>query len=198
MKGCPVPKPKAMMCNTLTNLQIVAGDNVAHRAQRWHEHRRRLVPAHATTRSCAGATGHSGSLGTIRPLPPTSSAIMRCTTQLICVQACLQADMPRLHPMGRRQLCLPARLSLQPVTKNTHIGWDAGISGDGACERRRAQQQLDQAAAHAGLDDLLDLVVGAVGEVRQRPARVRQHLLVVGVDQLGQRRQRQLGLRAAA
>lgn len=42
-------------------------------------------------------------------------------------------------------------------------------------------EQLDQAAHNARVDDFLDAVVGAVGQVGQGPARVRQHL-VVGVE----------------
>lgn len=53
---------------------------------------------------------------------------------------------------------------------------------------RRVHEELDQALAHAGLDDSLDLLVGAVRQVGERPARVRQHLLVGGVDQLRIRR----------
>ena len=57
-----------------------------------------------------------------------------------------------------------------------------------------SQEELHQAPADARLDDLLDLVVGAVRQVRQRPARVCQDLLVIGVDQPRQRGQRQLRL----
>ena len=111
------------------------------------------------------------------------------------MQACLHANPPTCYP----RVCASAACqALSSQQKNNTTRYDVEALGNRVCERRRAQQQLDQAAAHAGLDDLLDLVVGAVGEVGQRPARVGQHLLVVGVDQLGQRRQGQLGLCAAA
>ena len=72
-------------------------------------------------------------------------------------------------------------------------------------EHRRAlaAEKLHQPAADARLDHRLDLVVGAVAEVAQRPARIRQHLLVVGVHQPRERGERvaeelKLGLRLAA
>lgn len=59
-----------------------------------------------------------------------------------------------------------------------------GAEGGGLDGGRRVHEELDQALAHAGLDDSLDLLIGAVRQVGERPARVRQHLLVGGVDQL--------------
>ena len=38
------------------------------------------------------------------------------------------------------------------------------------------QEELDESATDAGVDDGLDLVVGSVGEVGQRPAGVCQHV----------------------
>ena len=57
-----------------------------------------------------------------------------------------------------------------------------------------SQEELHEAPADTRLNDLLDLVVGAVGQVRQRPACICQDLLVIGVDQPCQRGQRQLCL----
>merc|ERR1719253_486367 len=42
--------------------------------------------------------------------------------------------------------------------------------------RAGVEEELHEAAADAGLDDRLDLLVGAVGQVAQGPAGVRQHL----------------------
>jgi hypothetical protein len=57
-----------------------------------------------------------------------------------------------------------------------------------------SQEELHKAPADSCVDDLLDALVLAVREVRQGPAGVRQHLLVVGLYQAGQRGQGQLGL----
>ncbi|EJK52945.1 hypothetical protein THAOC_27715 [Thalassiosira oceanica] len=53
--------------------------------------------------------------------------------------------------------------------------------------RARVEEQLDEATAHARLDDRLDLLVGPVAQVGQGPARVRQDLLVGAEDELAQR-----------
>mmetsp|Transcript_45701 Transcript_45701/g.148556 ORF Transcript_45701/g.148556 Transcript_45701/m.148556 type:complete len:391 (-) Transcript_45701:305-1477(-) len=50
--------------------------------------------------------------------------------------------------------------------------------------RRRVAHQLHDPRADARVEHLLDLVVWAVGEVRQRPARVGENLVVVGEDEL--------------
>jgi hypothetical protein len=47
-------------------------------------------------------------------------------------------------------------------------------------------QQLDKTAGYASLDDGLNLVVGAVGEVRDGPAGVNEDLVVERVDELGE------------
>ena len=57
-----------------------------------------------------------------------------------------------------------------------------------------SQEKLDEAPADSGLDDLLDLVVGAIREVGQRPAGICEHLLIIGVNQPGQRGERKLCL----
>ena len=48
---------------------------------------------------------------------------------------------------------------------------------------RLVHEQLHEAGTHARVDDRLDLVVGSVREVRQRPARVGENLLVIRVDE---------------
>ena len=50
-------------------------------------------------------------------------------------------------------------------------------------------EQFDESAADSGVNDHLDLVVGSVGEVAQRPARVGQHLTIGVKQQAGQHRQ---------
>jgi len=47
-------------------------------------------------------------------------------------------------------------------------------------------EQLYQAARNVCLDDSLDLVVGAVGKVRDGPAGVDEDLVVKRVDELGE------------
>jgi hypothetical protein len=47
-------------------------------------------------------------------------------------------------------------------------------------------EQVHQAAAYARLDNCLDLVVGAVGKVRDSPASINQNLVIERVDELGQ------------
>mmetsp|Transcript_10968 Transcript_10968/g.33402 ORF Transcript_10968/g.33402 Transcript_10968/m.33402 type:complete len:597 (+) Transcript_10968:94-1884(+) len=69
--------------------------------------------------------------------------------------------------------------------------------------KARVHQQLHEAPRHPRLDDALDALVRAVAEVRSGPARVRKHLLVEGVDELRERRQRnahevEIGRRLAA
>lgn len=55
--------------------------------------------------------------------------------------------------------------------------------------RPRLHEQLDEAPADAGVDDGLDLVVGAVREIRQSPASVRQQVRVAAEQKPGQHRQ---------
>lgn len=55
--------------------------------------------------------------------------------------------------------------------------------------RPRLHEQLHQAPADAGVDDGLDLVVGAVREIRQSPASVRQQVWVAAEQKPGQHRQ---------
>ena len=50
-------------------------------------------------------------------------------------------------------------------------------------------QKLDQALGDAGVQHALDALVGAVGQVRNRPARIGDDVLVRVVDELVQRRQ---------
>lgn len=59
------------------------------------------------------------------------------------------------------------------------------------CRRARPSlhEQLDEAPADAGVDDGLDLVVGAVREIRQSPASVRQQVWVAAEQKPGQHRQ---------
>jgi hypothetical protein len=59
-------------------------------------------------------------------------------------------------------------------------------------------QQLDKTAGNASLDDGLNLVVGAVGEVRDGPAGVNEDLVVERVDELGEDGQGGLDLQALA
>ena len=47
-------------------------------------------------------------------------------------------------------------------------------------------EQLHKAGDYPGLHDHLDAVIGAVGQVRQGPARVSQHLPVIVVQQADQ------------
>ena len=42
--------------------------------------------------------------------------------------------------------------------------------------------ELDEAAAHASLDDGLNLLIWPVRKIRERPARVGEHLLVLDVS----------------
>ena len=56
--------------------------------------------------------------------------------------------------------------------------------------RLRVRQQLDDALDDAGLEHGREALVVAVGEVRERPQRVRDHFLVLRVDQRRERRQR--------
>ena len=49
-------------------------------------------------------------------------------------------------------------------------------------------EQLDKTTGNAGLDDCLNLVVGAVREIRNRPTSVDEDLVVKGVDELGKNR----------
>jgi hypothetical protein len=51
-------------------------------------------------------------------------------------------------------------------------------------------QELNEAAGDTGFDDGLDLVVGTVREVRDGPACVDQDLVVKGVNELGEDRER--------
>ncbi len=57
-----------------------------------------------------------------------------------------------------------------------------------------SQEKLHKAPADSCLDDLLDLVVGAIREVGERPAGICEHLLIIGVDQPCQRGERKLCL----
>jgi hypothetical protein len=50
-------------------------------------------------------------------------------------------------------------------------------------------QQLHETAGDAGFDDGLDLIVRAVGEVRDGPASIDQDLVVEGENELSQNRQ---------
>lgn len=64
------------------------------------------------------------------------------------------------------------------------------------------RQQLHQATADSGIDDVLDAVVGPIRQVRQCPACVRQHLVVLHLNQPCQRGERllhhcKIGLRLA-
>ena len=61
-----------------------------------------------------------------------------------------------------------------------------GAQGGDQHARGLVHEQLDEAAAHARVDDLLNFVVGAVRQVGQGPAGVGQDFVVVGVHQLGQ------------
>ena len=45
-------------------------------------------------------------------------------------------------------------------------------------------EEIHESPANTGLDDSLDLVVGAVREVRDGPARVNQNLIVERVNEL--------------
>ena len=60
----------------------------------------------------------------------------------------------------------------------------------GLDRRGRVAEQLDESADHAGLDHGLDLVIGAVGEVRERPAGVSEDLFIVRENQVCQARER--------
>ena len=51
---------------------------------------------------------------------------------------------------------------------------------------RGVPHQGDHPRANARVEDRLDLLVGPVGEVAQRPAGVGEHLVVVGEDELGE------------
>jgi hypothetical protein len=59
-------------------------------------------------------------------------------------------------------------------------------------------QELYKTARDAGLDDSLDLVVGAIGEVRDSPAGVDQDFVVERVDKLGEDRKSGLDLRGVS
>ena len=59
----------------------------------------------------------------------------------------------------------------------------------GSCQPlpvRDSHQQIHQSPADTTLNDGLDLVVGAVREVRESPTGVDENLVVQGVDELGQ------------
>jgi len=49
-------------------------------------------------------------------------------------------------------------------------------------------QQLDEAAGDAGLDNSLDLIVGTVRKIADRPG-VNKNLIIEGVDKLGEDRE---------
>ena len=58
--------------------------------------------------------------------------------------------------------------------------------------RIRVRQQVDEPSRHAGVENGLDLVVRAVGEVRKRPARIGDDLVVLGEDQMREARDERL------
>ena len=59
---------------------------------------------------------------------------------------------------------------------------------EGGCldRRRRMHEEVDETPADARLDNGLNLIVGAVGEVRNSPTGVDEDLIVQGVDQFGE------------
>ena len=56
--------------------------------------------------------------------------------------------------------------------------------------RMVARQELHETSTHSSLDDGLNFVVRTVAKVRERPARISEHLLVVRVHQASERRKR--------
>ena len=72
-------------------------------------------------------------------------------------------------------------LCLEVITRHDVANGTEGRSLD---SRRRVEQELDEAAADASLDDGLDLLVGAVRKIRQGPACVGEDLLVGTEDEL--------------
>jgi hypothetical protein len=47
-------------------------------------------------------------------------------------------------------------------------------------------EELHQTSAHASVDNGLDLVVAAIGQIREGPAGIDEHLLVSGVEEIGE------------
>lgn len=195
-------------------LHIIACDNVAHSAQRWHQHSWGLVPAPHTnthnTMTVSGDASHTSHHTTLLHLPHSCAF----HTQTWHTQLCSMQSQAHLLRHGDRQ-----NLSANGTTclLNTCVGC--------ACQRQlhpslaqhkpmltcsrcmpnttryavkhpNSHQQLHKAPADAGLDDLVDTVVVTIRQVAQRPACVCQHLLVVLVDQAGQGGQGLLGLQA--
>mmetsp|Transcript_4067 Transcript_4067/g.13064 ORF Transcript_4067/g.13064 Transcript_4067/m.13064 type:complete len:214 (-) Transcript_4067:256-897(-) len=99
------------------------------------------------------------------------------------------------HPLVEHRLRLLVRPRHQVAQRAQRRGHD-GVFG--------AMDELNEPAHHARLQHRLHPVVAAVADVGQRPARIRQHLHVIHINQCGKRTkrradvvQRRLGLPAA-
>lgn len=74
-------------------------------------------------------------------------------------------------------------LGLDIVASNnvTNGSKSGGLNGSGC-----VQEKLDESAGDTGFDNGLDLVVGAIREIRNSPAGIDQDLVIKRVDELGQ------------
>jgi len=86
----------------------------------------------------------------------------------------------------RQRAAVDDALRLAVVARDDVAG---GAQGGGLNRCGRVTHQLDDARADARVQHGLDLLVRTVREVRERPAAVREHLVVVGEDELSQDRQ---------
>lgn len=68
------------------------------------------------------------------------------------------------------------------ASDNVANGSKSGGLNGGGC----VQEKLDESAGNTGFDNGLDLVVGAIREVRDSPAGIDQDLVIKRVDKLGQ------------
>jgi hypothetical protein len=83
---------------------------------------------------------------------------------------------------GRERATVDNDLGLDIVTgDNITNGTESGSLNGG----RGVHEELHQATRNAGLNDSLDLVVGAIGKVRDSPAGVDQDLVIEHVNELG-------------
>ncbi|KUI56758.1 hypothetical protein VP1G_10880 [Cytospora mali] len=96
---------------------------------------------------------------------------------------------------ARQSTTVDDDLGLHVVTSNdvSYGAQSGGLNGG-----RSMHEQLHQAAGDAGLDNGLDLVVGAIGKVRDRPAGIDQDFVVQGVNELRQHRKGRLWRLATA
>lgn len=101
----------------------------------------------------------------------------------LCLNVISSDDVSDGSQCGRGHLVVGVPAEKRRLSRSS----GAQVHADGA--RPRLHEQLHEAPADAGVDDGLDLVVGAVGEIRQSPASVRQQVWVAAEQKPGQHRQ---------